>query len=109
MEVGWLGMGRMVVAVAVVAAAAAGMGPAERESVESVEPMALRHRVQMRGHTGRTENRGCSSVGICDLSEESDESLGRCCCTSLVEHSWWRSSCVGKTSSTAPAEDDHKS
>lgn len=108
MEVGWFGMGRTVVAVAVVAAAA-GKGPAGRESVESVEPTVLRQRVPMKEHTGRTENRGCSSVGICDWSEESEELWGHCCCTVLVGHSWSRSSGAGKTSSTAPAKDDRKS
>lgn len=109
-EVGWFGMGRTVVAVAAVAAvAAAGKEPAGRESVESVEPTVFRHRVLVRGHTGRTEHRGCSSVGICDWPVESEESLGRCCCTFLVGHSWSRSSGAGKTSSTSPAKDDRKS
>ena len=108
-EVGWFGMGRTVVDVAVVAAAAAGKEPAGRESVESVESKVFRHRVPMRVHTGRTENQGCSSVGICDWSEEYEESLRRCCCTFLVGHSWSRSSGAGKTSSTAPAKDDRRS
>lgn len=108
-QVGWAGRGRKFVAVAVVVVvAAAGKEPAGMESEGSVELTVFRHRVPRWERTASTENRGCSSVGICGRSEGSEESLRRCC-TFLVGHSWLRSSGAGKTSSTAPAKGDRKS
>ena len=103
MGAGWAGTGRRVVAAVV----AVDKEPAGRESGEFAGRVVRRHRVPIRGHTASTENQGCSSVGIYDWSEESEELLAGC--TVLAGHSWWRSSGAGRTNSTAPARDGHRS